>query len=145
MERPAAGHPDSHGGRTPTWLCKTQAGEWLAGSAWLSPTLATAPFFLKIKRKGHKLYVFHLLGVTEVHPEGSCIFYLFVHAKLYAFFSFFLASPFLLQSDLVRHFPWVGHWSQIPDGGHRHGGPHLSPGPWDWEFICDLRPGQDLE
>lgn len=49
------------------------------------------------------------------------------------------------KPDLVQCFPWVDCWSQIPDGGHRSGSPHLSPFSWDGEFIWDVRPGQDLE
>lgn len=70
----------------------------------------------------------------------------------------FLKCPplnvFVCVCMCVFSFPpaWLGimfslgqWWSQIPDGGHRRGSPHLSPCLWDGEFICDVRPEQDLE
>lgn len=60
-----------------------------------------------------------------------------------SFLLFLAPSP--LQPDLVQYFPWGECWSRSPDGGHRTGSPYLSPSPWDREFICDVRPGHDLE
>ena len=86
-----------------------------------------------------------------MHPKGSlreAVSFVFLQMPTFKCLSVcvcvcvcVLLSPSLTW-DHISLGQW---WSQIPDGGHRSGSPHLSPCPWDGEFICGVRPGQDLE
>lgn len=111
----ARDHPDSHGDRAPTVLCKT-FGLGVTCCAWLSPSYTKAPFFLRIKSEDSKLSPLNCWGVIKVHPERSCCFCLFMKAQLYMFFFSFLFNVFLPPPA------WFGTMFSL--------GRVLEPNPW---------------
>lgn len=129
-------------GRAPGQLCMAP-GFGNSCSAWLCWLLP----FENEKQRSKIQFPQYAGGLWDVSRGKLFLLSVCKCPTLRVFFSFFFSFfvSCLPPAWLGTTFS-LGPWrSQIPDGGHRSGSPRLSPCPWDWEFIYDGRPGQDLE